>query len=210
MSKTDLQQSRREIKELQKIELEILLNIDRFCKEHGIQYFLGEGTLLGAIRHNGFIPWDDDVDILMPRKDYDRFLQTAPEALKPEYEVQHFMTVENYWSPFIKIRSLAKDQKYRQAHIAHLTAHNGALIDIFPLEYVLKPGSLRLRLQAFGVYFFRMMLFLKLRLKKVNSPKRKIVYFIGKFYSVQRIHKAMDKTLNTTTNRCKRISEVVK
>ena len=55
------------LRELQQIELGILLDFDAFCKKHHLTYFLGEGTLLGAVRHQGFIPWDDDVDVLMPR-----------------------------------------------------------------------------------------------------------------------------------------------
>ena len=63
------------IKEIQDISLEILKYIDVFCKEHGIRYFLDSGTLLGAARHKGFIPWDDDMDIRLPRPDYERFVK---------------------------------------------------------------------------------------------------------------------------------------
>jgi len=62
-------------KELKSMELEILLDIDGFCSEHGLCYFLASGTLLGAIRHKGFIPWDDDIDVMMPRPDFDRFMK---------------------------------------------------------------------------------------------------------------------------------------
>ena len=61
--------------DLKKIELDILLDIDRFCKENGLRYFLAYGTLIGAVRHKGFIPWDDDIDINMPRKDYDWLIE---------------------------------------------------------------------------------------------------------------------------------------
>lgn len=67
-----------EAKELKRIELEILKAIDSFCRENGLRYFLAYGTLIGAIRHQGFIPWDDDVDLWMPREDYNRFLSEFP------------------------------------------------------------------------------------------------------------------------------------
>ena len=62
------------VKQLQKYVLEILLFVDKFCEENNIPYYLGEGTLLGAVRHNGFIPWDDDFDIQMPRIDYEKLV----------------------------------------------------------------------------------------------------------------------------------------
>lgn len=61
---------------VQQLELTILLEVDRLCKRHGLHYGLCHGTLLGAIRHNGFIPWDDDIDIAMPRPDFDRFVSS--------------------------------------------------------------------------------------------------------------------------------------
>ena len=68
------------IEEIQGIDLEILKHIDSFCKEHGIMYFLDSGTLIGAARHKGFIPWDDDMDIRMPRPDYERFISEYKDS----------------------------------------------------------------------------------------------------------------------------------
>ena len=69
-----MQYEQDELRRLQLVELDILRDIDKVCREHGIRYFLDSGTLLGAVRHGGFIPWDDDVDLGMPRHDYERFL----------------------------------------------------------------------------------------------------------------------------------------
>lgn len=88
-----MQYDQQVLRRLQLTEMGMLEDIDRVCREHNITYFLDAGTLLGARRHGGFIPWDDDVDLGMPRDDYERFLQEAPEALGgtllcqlPEYE----------------------------------------------------------------------------------------------------------------------------
>ena len=76
-----MQYDQQVLRRLQLTEMGMLEDIDRVCREHNITYFLDAGTLLGARRHGGFIPWDDDVDLGMPRDDYERFLQEAPEAL---------------------------------------------------------------------------------------------------------------------------------
>ena len=66
---------------LQALEVEILKDVDAFCREENLQYCIVAGTLLGAVRHGGFIPWDDDTDIVMPRADFERFKKIAPEKL---------------------------------------------------------------------------------------------------------------------------------
>lgn len=75
------------LRKLQLLELRILKDIDRVCRELGITYFLDSGSVLGALRHGGFIPWDDDIDLGMPRADYERFVHEAPALLGEEYVV---------------------------------------------------------------------------------------------------------------------------
>jgi|BioPla2DNA2_1021312.scaffolds.fasta_scaffold56926_2 lipopolysaccharide cholinephosphotransferase len=187
MSKVD------KISDLQQIELNILLDIDQFCKKHNITYYLGEGTLLGAIRHQGFIPWDDDIDILMKREDYEKFLKLAPSKMDADYEIQHSTTIKNYWSPFIKVRYLGKSL-YKQQHIKHLTNHNGPCVDIFPLDYVPKQYSRAQYYQSLKIKFLRRTLSLKLGLTKKRSIKNSIMKFIGSFLCVKYIHNKLDKT----------------
>ena len=73
------------LRKVQLTQLEIAKEIRRVCEENGIAYFLSDGSFLGAVRHQGFIPWDDDMDISMLRADYEKFCQIAPEKLKKEY-----------------------------------------------------------------------------------------------------------------------------
>ena len=74
-----------QIKKVWAIEIDILLQLDKICKRHSLRYFLIFGSLLGAVRHNGYIPWDDDLDVCMPRKDYEEFIRVAQAELKMPY-----------------------------------------------------------------------------------------------------------------------------
>lgn len=183
-----------QIRALQQIELGILLDVDAFCSQHNIVYFLGEGTLLGAIRHHGFIPWDDDVDILMKREDYERFLCLAKTGLSPRYEVQHCSTVENYWSPIMKVRLLEHTHGYAQQHIAHLSQHNGPYIDIFPMEYVPCASSFRQRIQSLQIRILRGMLSLKLGLFQPQGAVQHLVRMLSFFFSTAAIHRMLNRT----------------
>ena len=93
-----------QLRTLQLELLNILLDVQKVCEKQRICFYLGEGSLLGAVRHQGFIPWDDDIDILMKREDYERFLSIASEELGDRYVIQHPSTVSAYWSTFLKIR----------------------------------------------------------------------------------------------------------
>lgn len=92
------------LRKVQLVQLEIAKEIKRVCEENNIKYFLTAGTLLGAIRHKGFIPWDDDLDIAMLKDDYDRFIEIAPEELKEQYEIQNWYTDSKCPFEFSKIR----------------------------------------------------------------------------------------------------------
>lgn len=142
------------IEELKQIQLQILLAIHDFCEENNIKYSLADGTLLGAIRHQGFIPWDDDIDICMPREEYRRFLKEFPLVYNNNISVIS-MDRDRQWA-----RPWAKAYDTRTL-IQENTGNNkpaiGIGIDVFPLDEVpngdswIKYDKLRRRI----FFFFR-------------------------------------------------------
>lgn len=112
--------------ELKRIELGILRDVARFCEKHGIRYFLSGGTLLGAIRHKGFIPWDDDVDIAMLRPDYERFVR--------EYRADRYTLyspeTNSYITPFAKVVDTSTVVKEQDVGLDGI----GLWLDVFPLD----------------------------------------------------------------------------
>ncbi len=115
---------------IQKIQLAALTEVDRICRKHGIRYFLGGGTLLGAIRHKGFIPWDDDSDIMMLREDYDKFCEIAPKELPAFLSFHSNKTDKNNFYEFAKLRV---DNTVFATELAksHSSINIGIALDIF-------------------------------------------------------------------------------
>src|SRR5690554_4763759 len=122
------------IQEIQKIQLGILKEVNDICKKHNILYSLYGGTLLGAVRHSGFIPWDDDIDIAMLRSDYEKFLKVAPNELSKEYFLQTYNTDKKCIFPFAKIRK--NGTLFIENGSKGIKMHQGIFIDIFPLDNV--------------------------------------------------------------------------
>ena len=135
---------------LQLTELEILLAVDNICKKYNIDYFLDSGTALGAIRHHGFIPWDDDIDIGMLREDYDRFISIAQSELGEKYFLQTFSSDPGCPCLFAKVRkngtSVIENNKQG------MKMHTGIWIDIFPFDSLPKSHNLTIiKLKLVGI-----------------------------------------------------------
>lgn len=187
----------KELRQAQKIMLYIMKAIHRLCEKHHIRYWLDYGTLLGAIRHDGFIPWDDDMDICMMREDFDRFCAIAPEALKDEFFLQTPETDSTFLGMFAKLRLKGTIWLERSAEIAKV-ANVGLFVDIFPMDAMPK-GKLSQRWTAF---FYDQMLngikdyksfgkagktFGKTMLKRMLSP----------FFSIPRIQRLQQQKIQS-------------
>lgn len=117
-------------RQIQLVGLNMLKYLDALCREHDIRYFLSGGTLLGAIRHQGFIPWDDDVDVMMPRPDYERLMQLI-RGLKHERFAFLTETKEDYATPYLRLMD-AHTVVLPTEFLAHPVPH--LFLDIFPIE----------------------------------------------------------------------------
>lgn len=134
-----------QINQIWSVELEILDVIHRICTEHGLRYSLAYGTLIGAMRHGGFIPWDDDIDLVMPREDYEKLLAVWHDAAPEGYLLQNTRTDPDFTQNFTKIRkdhtTFLQDDTEREKKY-----HKGIFVDIFPGDRV-APGKISNLLQ---------------------------------------------------------------
>ncbi|WMJ22937.1 LicD family protein [Paludicola sp. MB14-C6] len=123
-----------DLKEFHDVLLEILIEFDRICRKYDIKYSLAWGTLLGAVRHQGFIPWDDDVDIIMPRKDYEKFLKLSSQELNNNYFLQSINTETAYQYNITRIRKNNTAMIYSNWKNAGF--HQGIYMDISPIDHI--------------------------------------------------------------------------
>ena len=121
-----------ELSAIQLLESEMLRMTVEICDRLGLKYYLLGGTLLGAVRHGGFIPWDDDIDIGMPRDDYEVFLSEAQKYYPDGYFVQHLGSEENLPISFCKIRN--SNTAFMESTLRKIKINKGVFIDIFPLD----------------------------------------------------------------------------
>ena len=120
-----------DIHELRQIQIGILDEVHSFCEAHGLRYFLSSGTLIGAVRHKGYIPWDDDIDIYMPREDYEAFLNTYHDK-SGRYKAINPRLESDYYYTFAKVVDLRTKMIETETEGYEI----GVFMDIFPVDYV--------------------------------------------------------------------------
>ncbi|MGO1468957.1 MAG: LicD family protein [Tissierella sp.] len=198
------------LKKIHEIQLEIALEVKRLCEKNNINYILIAGTLLGAIRHKGFIPWDDDIDIGMLRADYERFLNIAKEELNCKYYLQTWHTDDKFGLPIAKIQK--KGTVFIEQNSQNVTQKKGIFIDIFPFDNVPESKLLK-RCHNLKTYILKRILISKLGYEvwEKNDNKKRIIYkiikCISKPFSIELIKKNLEKEMKRYNN--KRTKDVV-
>ena len=138
------------IEKLHRADMAILKEVIKICDEHGLKYYALGGTMLGAIRHKGFIPWDDDIDLGMPREDYEFFLKIAPSALSKTLKLINYKTDKDYHYYITRIQDV--ETKVMENRYESEGKYTHVSIDIFPLDG--SPDNSLLR----KLYFLRLMI----------------------------------------------------
>lgn len=181
-----------DIRPLQLRILKILLDVDKVCKEHNLRYYIMAGTMLGAVRHKGFIPWDDDLDIGMPRADYDRLMTNAAEWLPKPYEAVCAENDSKYPLPFAKIQD-ADTTLIERMHLKYL---GGVYLDVFPLDGV-PAGRMKQRLHFAKYEFYKRVLYLIHRdpYKHGKGPSSWVPLLCRKFFTLAGVQSSIRNIL---------------
>lgn len=184
-----------QLKRLQTIQMDMLLEVKRICGKHNIQYSLIGGTLLGAIRHKGYIPWDDDADIGMLREDYERFrIVCETELDKEKYYFQDDRNIEGYRWGYGKLRR--KDTLFLRENQEHLEFGQEVFIDIFPLDYAPDNMILR-RFHMLFCFCIRKALWAPVGMKVEKNKFKKFIYTSLSSITKNQIYRCYYKYLNS-------------
>lgn len=160
------------IEDIHKIDLKILKEYLKICKKHKLKYYIIGGTFLGAVRHKGFIPWDDDMDIAMPRKDFDKFLKIANADLPKNMKLITFENDENYryYLPrIVDLNTKIIEKRYENTNIT-----SNIFIDIFPIDGT--PNNFILRKLYYLRILFNRMLVSYYYIDTIDPSRKRKLY----------------------------------
>ena len=188
------------LQQVQQVRLEMLGIIHDICQKYGLQYFMIYGTLLGAVRHKNFVPWDDDADIAMPREDYEKFIRIAAEELKDIYVIQTmYNDAECFYGGYAKLRknhTTALEQRNWGKN-----CHQGIWVDIMPIDRAYSDDRKNLQIKK-QVFYYQSLLYMKVygKLPDIdgkNAWKQKEYRRIARRYSHAELCKKLDEALQS-------------
>lgn len=180
-----------ELRKLQLIDIEILRNVVAILDKNNLQYYMIAGTLLGAVRHHGFIPWDDDIDIAMPRKDYEQFLAKNSNELPNNLHVKNFRNDSNFKYYITRI----VDDRYKVIELRNRNSKESITnisIDIFPIDGV-PNNKIKRNIYYLHVLFYRALISL---IQKDNIDRMRKRNFLEKLLILLGTHIPLNKVLD--------------
>lgn len=190
-------------KKLHSCQLLLATELKRICKKHNIKYFMIAGTLLGAVRHKGFIPWDDDMDFAIMRKDYSRFLNICKTELGDNFILQDIFSDSDYALPVAKL--LLKGTKFTERNAVKNKSQKGIFIDIFPFDSI-PDGDEQRKKHNKSTYFLKRLFLAKqgYTIAEKGQILKSLVYFMLKilslFVSKKYIRSRLDNELRRYEN----------
>lgn len=197
--------SKDQMLKLHLLELEIAREIKRICEKNNIKYFLTAGSVLGAIRHGGFIPWDDDMDIGMLRKDYERFLVTCKTDLDDRFFLQTWDTDPEYPFSYAKLR--LKGTRFVEKFTKDSGMYDGLFVDVFPYDNVPDSKILQ-KIQGLKYFMCKRILWIKKGLGTnmlQDSKEQMFRYYLflifSKFFNYKRTKEYFRKVQTKYNNR---------
>lgn len=145
------------LRQVQIAETKLLKEFDRLCRELDIPYAIYGGTAIGAVRHKGFIPWDDDTDVCLPREDYERFLVEAPALMGEDFELHNLQLLDDF--PYMYTKLILKGTKFVHEWAKDASYQLPLALDVFPLDNI-APDKATFRRQSRETWFWGRLLFL--------------------------------------------------
>ena len=178
-----------ELSLLQDYVYSIFVEFDRICRKHNIKYSMEGGTLMGAVKYQGFVPWDDDIDVVMVREEYEKFLKIAPHELDSKFFLQSYNNVSEFPLNYAKLCFNGTEiYDYDYTHLNNM--HHGVFIDIFPIDNVI-PKKLTKHCSCVGIFTGAR----KTKLKAIKPRGiRKLVYGVLSLLPMSILIKAVDKS----------------
>lgn len=146
------------LKRVQQCEISILKDFITVCKEYDLTYFAMAGTAIGALRHQGFIPWDDDIDVCLPRKDYEKLLSVFEEKYSDKYIIGNAEHMENY--PLMTTRIMMRGTKFVEESLKNVKCELGIFLDVYPFDNV-SDDEKKFKRQAWEAWFWSKILILR-------------------------------------------------
>lgn len=160
------------IEQIKARQLDILIAVDKFCRENKIKYSLAYGTLIGAIRHKGYIPWDDDIDIMMPRTDYEKFIRIFTAEY---YRVYSYENCEDYNYTFAKV----SDERTILKEFSTMKNTFGVNIDVFPIDNLPDRGQECKRLVSLNVFLRGLLVLKVVKVCRNRSFLKNMILFVS-------------------------------